>query len=70
MNKRQLAGALLGCVTLVCGIASAQDFPSRAIRLVVPFAAGGGSDIIGRVLAQKLSDSMKQPVIVENKPAA
>jgi len=47
-----------------------QDFPSRTIKVVVPFAAGGGGDTLGRVYAQKLSEALKVPVIVDNRPGA
>src|SRR5438046_1278457 len=47
---------------------SAEFFPSRAIRMVVPFPAGGPTDILVRVVAQRMSDSWKQPVVVENQP--
>lgn len=50
--------------------AQAQEWPSKPIKLIVPFPAGGGTDIIGRVVGNKLSELLKQPVIVENKPGA
>jgi tripartite-type tricarboxylate transporter receptor subunit TctC len=50
--------------------ASAQDFPSRVVRIVVPYPAGGGVDGLARPLADRLSKIWQQPVIVENKPGA
>lgn len=50
--------------------AAADDFPSRPLRLVVPFAAGGAVDLIGRQIAQALTEQLGQPAIVENKPGA
>jgi len=47
--------------------AMAQDYPARAIKLVVPYAPGGSTDLLGRAIAQKMSESMGQPVIVENR---
>ena len=65
--------ALLLIVTLVCGAsfsAVAQDFPSRPIRIIVPLAAGGATDVVARLIADKLSEQVNQPVIVENRPGA
>ena len=48
----------------------AEDFPSRPIRMIVPFGPGTGSDVLGRVLAQKLSQQLKQSVVIDNRPGA
>ena len=54
----------------VTNAALAQSWPSRPLRLVIPFAPGGGADIAGRVIGQELSDVLKQPVIIENRAGA
>jgi len=50
--------------------AAAQEYPSRPITLIVPFSAGGGVDVMARLLAEKLRDSLHQNIVVENKPGA
>lgn len=54
----------------VASPAAAQDYPSRPITLIVPFSAGGGVDVMGRLLAEKLRTTLKQDIVVENKPGA
>ena len=67
MSLRPLACLLLA---LAAGLAQAQSWPSRPIKIVVPFPAGGPTDVLTRVLAEKLSTAFGQPVVVENKPGA
>ena len=51
-------------------LAQTQDYPNRPLKLIVPWSAGGGTDVLGRLIAAKLSDSLKQQVVVENKAGA
>ncbi len=64
---KPLIGATLA---FACMQAAAQAWPTRAVRFVVPSAAGGGTDIVTRVLAQKLADTLGQPFVVENRAGA
>ncbi len=62
--------ALLGAALLFSAAATAQTFPSKPIRAVVPFAAGSATDQIGRAFAEKMSATLGQPIVVDNKPGA
>jgi tripartite-type tricarboxylate transporter receptor subunit TctC len=63
-----LAG--LAAVILAAPQARAIDYPTRPIRLVVPYAAGGPTDVLGRIVGEYLGRDLKQPVVVENKAGA
>lgn len=71
MNAKSLVCTL---ATLVCACtfpaAQAQEYPTKSIRLLVPFAPGGGNDTLARIFGQKLSESWGQQVIVDNRPGA
>jgi len=70
MQLRVLLMAVVAVGTLLSGAAAAQPFPSRPVRIVVGFQAGGGTDIAARVIAQKLSDALGATFIVDNRPGA
>src|SRR4029450_9394922 len=62
--------ALLRAWGALAPVASAQAFPSKPVKLVIPFPPGGSLDNVGRLLAQKISESWGQQVVIENKPGA
>jgi tripartite-type tricarboxylate transporter receptor subunit TctC len=71
MNTRTIYGVLaLGIAALFPAVTFAQAYPSKPIRLIVPFPAGGGVDFIGRIMAKGLSERLKQQVVVENRAGA
>ena len=64
------AALLAAALVLACPAAHAQTYPAKAITLVIPFAAGGSNDIVGRAIGKKLTEAWGQPVVVENRSGA
>ena len=69
MTMHRFISGLLAAM-LLAQVATAQTFPNKLIKIVVPFGAGGVADLTARTVAQKLSESLGQPVVIENKPGA
>jgi tripartite-type tricarboxylate transporter receptor subunit TctC len=65
-----LAAVLVAAQVLLAGPSLAQDYPTRAIRIIVPFGAGGPADVVARVLGNAMQESLKQPFVIENRPGA
>ncbi|MGZ5178869.1 MAG: Bug family tripartite tricarboxylate transporter substrate binding protein [Ramlibacter sp.] len=70
MNRQQFLWTALGALALGATGAQAQTYPSRPVRILVGASAGGGSDILARMLGEKLSQSLKQTFVIDNKPGA
>jgi tripartite-type tricarboxylate transporter receptor subunit TctC len=70
-TRRHFIGGTLGAATLLyTGASRAQSFPAKPIRFVVPWAPGGSTDVLARIIGQKLFESWGQPVLIENRPGA
>ncbi len=69
MFRRQLIAAV-GCCVLTPSLSLSANFPTKPIKVIVPFPAGGGTDVLARAIGQRMSTVLGQPVIVDNKPGA
>lgn len=58
------------CLCFVSTLVHAQSYPTKPIRVVIPFATGGATDVLGRILIERLSEALKYPVLVDNRPGA
>ena len=70
VSKRMFVCALLAAACGLCGSASAQSFPSKPIRMVVGFAPGGPADVMARLIGQRISGTLGQSVVIDNRPGA
>ena len=64
--RRYRMQIVLAAVLIACGVARAEDWPTRPITLVVPYPAGGPTDVVGRLFAQQMSETLGRPIVVEN----
>src|ERR1041384_7252000 len=70
--RKGVAGAPVAVAIILAALSSAlaQDYPTRPITLIVPYAAGGGNDVMARTVAEKMSRTLGQQIVIENKGGA
>jgi len=67
---RKLSFAMAAAAALCAGAAVAQPYPAKPIRFIIPFTPGGNTDVLGRLLGQKLTEAWGQPVVIDNRAGA
>ena len=70
MQNRFVAALALAVAACGSNAALAQPYPSKPVRIIVPYTPGGSNDVLGRMVAKHMQETLKQPFIVENKPGA
>lgn len=70
LSVRAIAWAIIAMLSIAVSTAWAEEFPAKRVTLIVPYAAGGGTDILGRLIGQGLSTKLGRPVVIENHPGA
>jgi tripartite-type tricarboxylate transporter receptor subunit TctC len=69
--RQSMLGAMIALAAMLgAPVASAQDYPTRTITVIIPFAGGSASDVVSRIMLDKMSKNMGQPIVVENRPGA
>ena len=70
MNRRAFARALVAIAACLSGVAFAQGYPAKPIKLVVPFPPAGGTDVLSRAIAQSITSDTKWTIVIDNRPGA
>src|SRR5687767_15924170 len=70
MSRFAKAGAALAVLVLFTLPAQSQDYPAKSVKIIVPFAAGGPADVYARFIGNHLSEALKQPFVIEDRPGA
>src|SRR5688572_6941376 len=69
-RTRHFAAAAIAAVSMLSSVGFAQEYPTRPVKIIVPFGAGGPTDLFTRAIAEELKASLNQPFVMENRPGA